>query len=679
MTGPNFSAIRVRLRYESLEEFIQGYTRFISKGGMFIPMSPAKLKPVGTTIRFQFMLQDGTTALLGEGVVRQIQGADSGDSAPVGILVKFKRLNRESKELVEEILVRKQLEADAPEPAQAEPPPAQDPDATPIPDAFNVAAPDSQESAVEAPATLQPAHAETPADAEQGSDIGDEEPECDDLFLSDDDDSMSTPFEDSDAAESSAHDSADASDFPGFDFDDLGDAPSSEPQDTSGDDIFGDAQSEPEFAEISEPAPVEDETGVEPQRLGSTEAGLQILAFDRVSDEDAAGLASFDFGGEEDDVDQMFDDVFGDGGFFGGDDAAADPFALGAPAMDAELIGATANDGGEPLNATEEPHEDATAGEPGEPGDLFVGDDGSGEALLLEDEIPVAEGNFEDDLLLEEQLLGDEDVFSDEDLVADDYLADDDLFSEEVEAEEEVDAAPENDIFADDGIDASDDLFADDQPLSADDVFGEEAGEEDEPFEDAALLQDDLEFEDADVLADEDSFELADAADEGVEFDDSALLLEDEEVIEAPDMLLEEESDLVEDSGLLSTGTPPDFNPNPSDDVLSVLGSLNSDEVSEPSRGLTLGSAAGLAAVGEPEEEEEDDSLASLLALADQDIAAKREAEGQPAENDPNEDLFDQLLGGDDLPPPPDMHPVFDITEAEPKKKGFISKFFGKD
>ena len=39
-------------------------------------MSPTKLKPIGTTIRFQFLLQDGSTALLGEGVVRQIHSGE---------------------------------------------------------------------------------------------------------------------------------------------------------------------------------------------------------------------------------------------------------------------------------------------------------------------------------------------------------------------------------------------------------------------------------------------------------------------------------------------------------------------------------------------------------------------------------------------------------------------------
>src|SRR5699024_3661905 len=116
------------------------------------------------------------------------------------------------------------------------------------------------------------------------------------------------------------------------------------------------------------------------KRLGSTEAGLQIMAFDEVSENEAAGLADFDFGGDEDDVDQMFDDVFGSGDIFGGGDVFDGPnkaesnlneegdelfeasddeedrelfdhITSTASKHAEELVGATAHDGGEPLDA----------------------------------------------------------------------------------------------------------------------------------------------------------------------------------------------------------------------------------------------------------------------------------------------------------------------------------------
>ena len=108
MSDPNFSAIRARLRYESIQEFVEGYGRYISKGGMFVPMAPQKLKPVGTTVRFQFLLADGSSAMLGEGIVRQIKGVDdSTGKSPVGMLVKFTKLSPDTKELVRRIVEHK--------------------------------------------------------------------------------------------------------------------------------------------------------------------------------------------------------------------------------------------------------------------------------------------------------------------------------------------------------------------------------------------------------------------------------------------------------------------------------------------------------------------------------------------------------------------------------------------
>ena len=84
MSDENISAIRARLRFGSIDEFIQGYARYVSSGGIFIPMSPKKLKPRGSTIRFQFLLGDGSTALLGEGRVHQVHPPSAANpSAPV--------------------------------------------------------------------------------------------------------------------------------------------------------------------------------------------------------------------------------------------------------------------------------------------------------------------------------------------------------------------------------------------------------------------------------------------------------------------------------------------------------------------------------------------------------------------------------------------------------------------
>jgi hypothetical protein len=308
---------------------MDGYTRFISKGGMFIPMSPAKLKPVGTTIRFQFLLQDGTTAMLGEGVVRQIQGIDSGDSAPVGMLVKFTRLNRDSKKVVDQILERKAAAGSRDGASSENAPPA---DETPIP---------AQSTQTQRPNGNSPQN--TVEFDSRAADLDDDQHETDkpednlgDLFLSPDDagaPSSSDAMQTRESPEVSA-DSADSG------------------VDASGNDFFNDTDQ----ANSAEPAKPVEPGASGPKQLGSTEAGLQIMAFDKVSDDEVAGLADFEFGGDEDDVDQMFDDVFGGGDLFGGGGGGGGGFGSDgdADAFGDALIGATAHDGGSPIEQAEE-------------------------------------------------------------------------------------------------------------------------------------------------------------------------------------------------------------------------------------------------------------------------------------------------------------------------------------
>ncbi len=135
MTEENISAIRARLKFKNLDDFSKGYARYISSGGIFIPMAPERLKPVGALIRFQFLLGDGSTALLGEGRVHQVRAQSSSGKAPIGMLVKFTKLSQTSKKLVEQIVLAKKAatssedssassepsEPDPPAPKESEP------------------------------------------------------------------------------------------------------------------------------------------------------------------------------------------------------------------------------------------------------------------------------------------------------------------------------------------------------------------------------------------------------------------------------------------------------------------------------------------------------------------------------------------------------------------------------
>ena len=95
---------------------------------------------------------------------------------------------------------------------------------------------------------------------------------------------------------------------------------------------LGDSNSTP-YDDFDDLAEVSDAYGQEPQQVGETEGGLQIMAFDEVDEEGAEEFAEFALGSDEEDVDQMFDDVFkgggddsGGGGLFGGGGDGGDMF-----------------------------------------------------------------------------------------------------------------------------------------------------------------------------------------------------------------------------------------------------------------------------------------------------------------------------------------------------------------
>lgn len=102
--------LRIKLQFDTLDDFVEGFARYVSAGGLFIPISEDRHQPVATVVRFQFLLSDGSTALLGEGTIKQLQLPPS---PRVGMLIKFKKLSRSSQDIVRQIVAHKKSKSHA--------------------------------------------------------------------------------------------------------------------------------------------------------------------------------------------------------------------------------------------------------------------------------------------------------------------------------------------------------------------------------------------------------------------------------------------------------------------------------------------------------------------------------------------------------------------------------------
>jgi uncharacterized protein (TIGR02266 family) len=99
------SSMRIKLKYPDVETFIQKYAVNISRGGIFIATKSPK--PVGTFVKFEFLLSDASssTIIRGEGQVQWTKEFDAhSPSKPHGMGVKFTRLDRESQGVIDRAL-----------------------------------------------------------------------------------------------------------------------------------------------------------------------------------------------------------------------------------------------------------------------------------------------------------------------------------------------------------------------------------------------------------------------------------------------------------------------------------------------------------------------------------------------------------------------------------------------
>lgn len=711
MSDPNFSAIRARLRYESISEFVEGYGRYISRGGMFVPMAAQKLKPVGTTVRFQFLLADGTSAMLGEGIVRQIKGVeDSSGKGPVGMLVKFTKLSPDTKSLVARIVDRKsgamRLDEDTPKPAssaQEAPAPIGDDERQnqPTPmhgtDALNLAAAASVAGVGD--------DAEADADSEEDTDTG---------VL---DDSSAEALRQQGAGAPAADDADHTAEV---------ELPTQAPtgESTSGDEIFGTPEEssslgdDPSFAVAealaADSSAVEDSPPFEAaDQQESFESAGDDPPFSAVGDEDSAD-ADIAQELEDDEADQ---DLDGDS-LFGDDD---------------DFLGEMLSEAGiGPEGAAEEAAEASPATPESAAGDL-IGDDSDDDQA---EEAPVAldleaEGDVEDsdggEVQEEEseepqaikKTAGGIKVMSfDGDEAVDEMAARE--FEEFTSGSEEDDFDAMFDGVFGGGGDGGDGLFggSDDGGDGGGGFFGDRddgSGEAEPGSDDPFGAGDQETFEEAPDEAKEVAEAPQEPAPQPPKVELSADIEEPDEISEAAldvdsEWLVDEASESEADAEPPAAMAPPQAQPQAPpaedsgrDDTGGELGEsveddggdkprksdedsserirslLAMDSETEQAEGgeMVLNLGGGLADEEEDEDEgDADDSMEFLLASAQKEIQEKSEKEEEEEERD----ILDELLGDGELPPaggPPSLN--VPQPKGKKKRKGFISKFFGDD
>ncbi len=99
-TEPKLIPLRIRLPYQTEEEFIEKYGSNVARGGVFI--ATRALKPEGSQLAFEFVLADGRRLIRGDGVVVKAQVDEGGTRA--GMTVRFVRLDSASKAMIDRLI-----------------------------------------------------------------------------------------------------------------------------------------------------------------------------------------------------------------------------------------------------------------------------------------------------------------------------------------------------------------------------------------------------------------------------------------------------------------------------------------------------------------------------------------------------------------------------------------------
>lgn len=97
-------AIKARLsKFSTVDEYISGWGVYYFSGGLLLPTRNAE--PVGSAVSLHIQIASGDTVLRGEGLVEEVRTNSSGD--PVGMVIRFSKLDAASKELMHRILNHK--------------------------------------------------------------------------------------------------------------------------------------------------------------------------------------------------------------------------------------------------------------------------------------------------------------------------------------------------------------------------------------------------------------------------------------------------------------------------------------------------------------------------------------------------------------------------------------------
>jgi uncharacterized protein (TIGR02266 family) len=109
------ASMRIKLKYPDIDTFIQKYAVNISRGGIFIATKTPK--PVGTHLRFEFLISEGeggTPIIRGEGTVQWTREFDPATPTKAhGMGVRFTKLDPESQALIERALAWREQQGPA--------------------------------------------------------------------------------------------------------------------------------------------------------------------------------------------------------------------------------------------------------------------------------------------------------------------------------------------------------------------------------------------------------------------------------------------------------------------------------------------------------------------------------------------------------------------------------------